>query len=111
MRKKWDKLLKVFHGRPKEPWKQPQWPKDRPRLDYWMLSLLRRATMDRLQKLTIKLDEPYVREQIERRNQFNPIGQLQVIADRLNEIQEFDSRTIQEALHKCHQPLQLVCSN
>lgn len=71
-----------------------------PTIDYWMIALLRKATNMLMVKETSKYSNytEYIRIAIEERNQWNPIGQLQVIQDRLNELQLFYDSEIKESL-------------
>lgn len=71
-----------------------------PRIDYWMLPLIRKSVNTQMKKETSKYsgNTEYIRLSIEKRNEYNPIGQLQVILDKLNDIQMFRDNRIKEAL-------------
>jgi len=60
---------------------------EEPKIDYWMLSLLRKAIDTQMRKVSSKYPSKDIEAAIETRNECNPLGQLQVIHDRLNELQ------------------------
>jgi len=73
-----------------------------PKIDYWMVELLRKSVNTQMQKETSKYSgQPeYIMKAIEERNEWNPIGQLQVIQDRLNDLQLFYDNEIKEEMKK-----------
>lgn len=75
---------------------------DKPEIDYWMVALLRKSVNTQMQKETSKYSSnpEYIEKAINDRNEWNPIGQLQVIQDRLNELQLFYDNQIKEWLKK-----------
>lgn len=69
-----------------------------PTLDYWMLSILQEAVKELTTKRTRGRNEEYIREQVEKKNEWNPIGQLEKIKERLTEMQTYFDGQIKSAL-------------
>ena len=71
-----------------------------PKIDYWMVALLRKSVNTQMQKETSKYSNntEYIAKAIKDRNEWNSIGQLQVILDRLNDLQLFYDNQIKEGL-------------
>jgi hypothetical protein len=73
---------------------------EEPKIDCWMIPLLKASVKMNLTKANSVWGIKYVNEQRVRKNKYNPIGQLQIIMDRLNELQEFYDNQIKEGLDK-----------
>ena len=71
---------------------------EEPKLDYWMISILRKGLKLERARLTSRYNEAYVRAKLKEKNEFNPIGQTQVILDRLNEIQVYYDEEVKKGL-------------
>lgn len=71
-----------------------------PKIDYWMVALLRKSVDTQMVKVSSKYPPEQIAEAIEKRNEYNPLGQLQVIQDRLNDLQLFYDNEIKEGLKK-----------
>lgn len=59
---------------------------EQPELDYWMLGILDECAKTEIKRLSSRWSAKYVKNQLEARNKWTPLGQLQVIRDRLNEM-------------------------
>ena len=85
-----------------KPRSEPMKENNTPKLDYWMMGLLIKAVDIQMRKVSSKYPRDYIESAIEDRNQWNPLGQLQVIKDRLNEIQLHYDEEIKEGLDNGH---------
>lgn len=67
---------------------------EKPELDYWMLEILGEA----LHKHKVRnLSQPYASDS---RSRYNPIGRINLVLDRLEEIQEYQQRIIESGLRR-----------
>jgi len=59
---------------------------EEPKLDYWMVGILEECAKTEIKRASSSFPASYVKAQLEGRNEFGVLGQLQLILDRLNEI-------------------------
>ncbi|MHA2380101.1 MAG: hypothetical protein ACXADS_12575 [Candidatus Thorarchaeota archaeon] len=73
---------------------------DIPTFDYWMIGILKECTKTEIKRAGSGFPAKYIVAALEKRNKHNDLGQLQLILDRLDEIQQYYDNEIQEALGK-----------
>ena len=71
---------------------------EEPGLDYWMVPVLREAISRQMMKATKGYNAKYIEREIRKKNPWNPIGQLQIISEKLNDIQLFKDEMIKRGL-------------
>ena len=76
--------------------------KTEPKLDYWMIPLLKKSINTQMQKETSKHSShpEYIQKAINDKNEWNPIGQLEIIRIRLNNLQLFYDNEIKRGLEE-----------
>lgn len=73
-----------------------------PKLDYWMVEILKASARTEIKRVASGYLPVYVQVMLEKRNQYDELGQLQLILDRLQEIQTHYDEEIKEGLDNGH---------